>query len=131
MIEFHLDARSGIAPDLQAHPAGTARPTARRSVQVGHQLPTVKEVVGTLAINPNTVSKAYRELRVTRGSSRRSRASVPSSSRPSATRPGPRTTRSGTSCTTWVEHARGAGLDEEGIEAVFRSTLRSMVGEPA
>jgi DNA-binding transcriptional MocR family regulator len=28
----------------------------------GDQLPTVKEVVGQLAINPNTVLKAYREL---------------------------------------------------------------------
>src|SRR5580658_2029125 len=28
----------------------------------GDQLPTVKEVVGRLAINPNTVLKAYREL---------------------------------------------------------------------
>ena len=28
----------------------------------GDQLPTVKEVVGSLAINPNTVLKAYREL---------------------------------------------------------------------
>ena len=28
----------------------------------GDQLPTVKDVVGRLAINPNTVLKAYREL---------------------------------------------------------------------
>ena len=28
----------------------------------GDQLPTVKEVVASLAINPNTVLKAYKEL---------------------------------------------------------------------
>jgi len=39
----------------------------RRAVKLGllhdgDQLPTVKDVVGKIAINPNTVSKAYREL---------------------------------------------------------------------
>src|SRR5207248_4962579 len=61
MIEFRLETRSGIAPYLQivqqvkhALRLGMLRP--------GDQLPTVKEVVGSLAINPNTVLKAYREL---------------------------------------------------------------------
>ena len=42
----------------------------------GDQLPTVKDVVARLAINPNTVLKAYRELehegscRLARGSGR-------------------------------------------------------------
>ncbi len=31
-------------------------------LDVGDQLPTVKDVVAQLAINPNTVLKAYREL---------------------------------------------------------------------
>ena len=61
MIEFHLEARSGVPTYLQlvqqvsqAIRLGILRP--------GDQLPTVKEVVSSLTINPNTVLQAYREL---------------------------------------------------------------------
>src|SRR3954465_11656391 len=61
MITFHLAARSNVRPSRQlgeqvrqALLNGTLRP--------GDRLPTVKEVVGALAINPNTVLKAYRDL---------------------------------------------------------------------
>src|SRR3978361_1990787 len=61
MIEFHLDPRSGVPTYLQlvqqvkhALQLGILRP--------GDQLPTVKEVVGSLAINPNTGRRAYRGL---------------------------------------------------------------------
>src|SRR2546423_2034917 len=61
MIEFRLDVRSGVPTYLQlvqqvkqAVRLGLLRP--------GDQLPTVKEVVAKLVINPNTVLKAYREL---------------------------------------------------------------------
>ena len=61
MIEFHLDGRSGVSPYLQLVQQ------VRRALRLGllsegDQLPTVKDVVGKLAINPNTVLKAYREL---------------------------------------------------------------------
>src|SRR5437763_1547078 len=61
MIEFHLDTRSGVAPYLQI--AQQVRHALRAgTLQADDQLPTVREVVGKLAINPNTVLKAYREL---------------------------------------------------------------------
>ena len=61
MIEFHLDGRSGVSPYLQI--VQQVRQALRLGLlQEGDQLPTVKEVVGQLAINPNTVLKAYREL---------------------------------------------------------------------
>src|SRR5690349_24309435 len=61
MIEFHLDGRSGVSPYLQLVQQ------VRRALRLGllsegDQLPTVKDVVARLAINPNTVLKAYREL---------------------------------------------------------------------
>src|SRR3954465_728906 len=61
MIEFHLDTRSGIAPYMQLIQQ------VRRAMRLGllgegDQLPTVKDVVAKVAINPNTVLKAYREL---------------------------------------------------------------------
>src|SRR5438067_6333479 len=61
MIEFRLETRSGIAPYLQI--VHQVRHAVRLGMlRTGDQLPTVKEVVGSLAINPNTVLKAYREL---------------------------------------------------------------------
>jgi GntR family transcriptional regulator len=61
MIEFHLDARSGVPPYLQL--VHQVRHALRLGVlRTGDQLPTVREVVARLAINPNTVLKAYREL---------------------------------------------------------------------
>src|ERR1700733_15182574 len=61
VIEFHLDAHSGVAPYLQL--IHQARQALRLDLlSRGDQLPTVKDVVGRLAINPNTVLKAYREL---------------------------------------------------------------------
>src|SRR6478752_9502940 len=61
MIEFHLDARSGVPPYQQV--VQQVRHALRLGLlDVGEQLPTVKEVVASLAINPNTVLKAYKEL---------------------------------------------------------------------
>ena len=60
-IEFHLDSRSGVSPYLQI--VQQVRHALRLGLLgEGDQLPTVKEVVARLAINPNTVLKAYREL---------------------------------------------------------------------
>ena len=61
MFRFRLDASSGVPPYLQlVH-------QVRQSLLLGYlregdRLPTVKELAGELAINPNTVVKAYRQL---------------------------------------------------------------------
>src|SRR5258708_13715497 len=61
MIEFRLEGRSGIAPYLQI--VQQVKHALRLGMlRSGDQLPTVKEVVGSIAINPNTVLKAYRDL---------------------------------------------------------------------
>src|SRR2546425_8983196 len=61
LIHFHLDVRSGVPTYLQL--VQQVRQAVRLGIlEPGDQLPTVKEVVGDLAINPNTVLKAYREL---------------------------------------------------------------------
>src|SRR6202163_1435968 len=61
VIEFHLDGRSGVAPYLQL--IHQVRHALRLGLlREGDQLPKVKDVVAGLAINPNTVLKAYREL---------------------------------------------------------------------
>jgi GntR family transcriptional regulator len=127
MIEFHLDTRSGVSPYLQIVQQ------VRRALRLGlldpgEQLPTVKEVVTTLAINPNTVLKAYRELE---------------HDGLVAARPGVGTfvtkTLSNTSLAAhgplrqelqrWLAKARRAGLDDQSIQDLFHDSFRSASSE--
>src|SRR3954466_14789447 len=123
MLQLHLDAASGLSPYLQV--VRQVRHALRLGLlREGGQLPTGKEVVAELAINPNTVLKAYRELE---------RDGLV------AARPGVGTfvTRTLTDATLashgplrkelerWLSKARLAGLDDESIEALFLSTFRS------
>jgi GntR family transcriptional regulator len=122
-IEFHLDSRSGVSPYLQI--VQQVRRALRLGLlREGDQLPTVKDVVARLAINPNTVLKAYRELE---------HAGLV------AARPGVGTfvtrTLSDASVAAhgplrmdlqrWLAKARRAGIDDESIEALFRDTFRA------
>ena len=107
-----------------------ANPPALRLglLREGEQLPTVKDVVARLAINPNTVLKACRELEY-QGLA--------------AARPGVGTFVTRTLADSslaahgplrrdlqrWLTRARRAGLDEESIEALFLSTFRSATEE--
>ncbi|MEW9534225.1 GntR family transcriptional regulator [Microbispora sp. NPDC049125] len=127
MIEFHLDGRSGVSPYLQL--VQQVRQALRLGLlREGDQLPTVKDVVARLAINPNTVLKAYRELE--------HEGLV-------AARPGVGTfvTKTLTDASLaahaplrrelqrWLAKARLAGLDEESIEALFMTTFRTAAQE--
>jgi GntR family transcriptional regulator len=121
-IELRLDAASGVPTYLQlvqqiehALRLGYLKP--------GDQLPKIRDVVASLAINPNTVLKAYRELE-TKGLA--------------AGRPGQGTFILATlrqvalpelaglrrSLLGWLTTADAAGLDEDGIVALFTSALR-------
>ena len=127
VIEFHLDSRSGVSPYLQI--VQQVRQALRLGLlREGDQLPTVKEVVAQLAINPNTVLKAYRELE------HEGLASA---------RPGVGTFVTGSlggasiaahgplrqALQNWIAKARRAGLDDESIEALFRDSFRSVAQE--
>ena len=121
-IRFRLDPASGVPTYLQlVHQVEHALRLGYLST--GDRLPTVREVVASLAINPNTVSKAYRELE------HKGLASG---------RPGQGTFIDGTLGTTtlpelnglrrslsaWLEDADAAGLDEAGIVALVTRTMR-------
>jgi GntR family transcriptional regulator len=127
MIEFHLAIRSGVPPYQQL--VQQVRRALRLGLLVaGDQLPTVKDVVARLAINPNTVLKAYRELE---------HAGLV------AARPGVGTfvtaTLRGDSLAAhgplrrdlrrWLDKARDSGLDDESIEDLFQDTFRLMNDE--
>ena len=122
MIEFHLDARSGVPTYLQI--VQQVQQAVRLGIlQPGDQLPTVKEVVGSLAINPNTVLKAYRELDLgglVEG--RRGQGTFVSTDLPPIPPDGVKALRS--SLRSWIEDARAAGLDEESMAALFADTVR-------
>src|ERR1700746_158569 len=61
MIEFQLDTASGIATYLQL--VQQVRQALQLGIlEPGDKLPTAQQVVAKLAINPNTVLKAYRDL---------------------------------------------------------------------
>ena len=127
MIEFHLDARSGVAPYQQI--VQQVRHALRLGLlQVGDQLPTVKEVVASLAINPNTVLKAYKELEHLGLVAARPGVGtfvIRTLTRRFAAAHGPLRQ----SLQRWLDQARRAGLDEESIEALFRDVVRSSSAE--
>jgi GntR family transcriptional regulator len=129
VIEFRLDTRSGVPTYLQL--VQQVRQALRLGIlQPGDQLPTVKEVVGTLAINPNTVLKAYRELdREGVTEARRGQGTFVSSDQPAAV-PGDYSALRA-ALVKWVERARKAGLDEEGIDALIAATLHAVFFEEA
>ena len=122
-IEFRLDPASGVPTYLQlvqqvehALRLGYLKP--------GDQLPKVRDVVASLAINPNTVLKAYRELE-TKGlavgrpgqgtfiQATLSQVALPELDRACAR-----------SLLGWLATADAAGLDEDGMVALFTSELR-------
>ncbi|MEV0633127.1 GntR family transcriptional regulator [Nonomuraea wenchangensis] len=121
MIEFHLDRGSGVSTYLQlVHQVKQALRLG--ALRPGDQLPTAREVVESLAINPNTVLKAYRELErdgLVEG------------------RPGMGTfvlegvlggtlvahTRLRRDLERWVREAREAGLDQEDLRALVTVVL--------
>ena len=123
MIEFHLDKRSGIAPYQQI--IQQVRHALRLGMlEVGDQLPTIKEVVTSLALNPNTVLKAYKELENFGLVAARPGIGIfvtKTLSDDSLAAHGPLRH----SLQRWLAQARRAGLDEESVEALFRDVVRS------
>src|SRR5580704_13023968 len=112
MISFRVDGHSVVPPYLQI--VQQVRQALRMGVlDVGDQLPTVREVVSATAINPNTVLKAYRDLE--REGLVEARAGHGTFVRRRLAR--------------WVREARDAGLDNESIESLLRVTLRAAAEE--
>ena len=126
MLAFRLDRKSGVPAYRQlidqvrhAIQLGILRP--------GDQLPTVREVVRQITINPNTVHRAYRELelqgltegRTGSGTFIRKSLSEISSHQPKLLN----------QLEQWLRRAQDAGLGIEGIEALVAEALHSMKEE--
>ncbi|MER5916616.1 GntR family transcriptional regulator [Streptomyces sp. NPDC001982] len=128
MIEFVLDGRSRVATYMQlvlqvkqALRVGLAQP--------GDQLPKVREVARTLAINPNTVLKAYRELELEGLAEGRpgvgtflvSTLAGPSLEHQKELR---------AELVTWLVKARAAGLSQDDLAALIDTTVRATLNDP-
>jgi GntR family transcriptional regulator len=121
-VSFHLRPGSGVPPYLQL--VQQIRQAVRMGVlDIGDRLPTVKEVVAELAINPNTVQKAYRELEHEGLVEGRQGVGTFVARRPDGPPPGTQA-RLARGLHKWVESARAEGMDDESMEALLRETLR-------
>ena len=122
MLDFRIDTTSGVAPYAQL--VAQVKQALRLGwLEPGDKLPTAHEVAASVAINPNTVQKAYKELEyeglvagrpgqgtfVRRSLSQTTPASVTALTR--------RLER-------WIAAARAAGLDEDGVMDLVRATMR-------
>jgi GntR family transcriptional regulator len=123
VIEFHIDARSGVAPYRQL--VQQVRQALRLGLlDEGDQLPTVKEVVAQVAINPNTVLKAYRELEHEGlAAGRPGLGTFVTRSLAGSSLAAHKTLRA--DLVRWLAKARRAGLDEDSIAALFEATFRA------
>lgn len=121
-IAFRLDPGSGVPTYLQlVHQVEHALRLGY--LKQGDRLPKVREVVAALAINPNTVLKAYKELE-TKGltSGRPGQGTFIDGALAQSTLP--ELTALRRSLRDWFERADAAGLDEDGIVALVTSSLR-------
>jgi GntR family transcriptional regulator len=127
MIEFRIDPRSGVAPYRQL--VQQVRHALRLGMlEAGDQLPTVKEVVAQVAINPNTVLKAYRELEhegLVEG--RPGLGTFVTRSLAGSTVGAHKALRA--DLVRWLTKARRAGLDDDSITALFETTFRDVTEE--
>jgi len=126
-LEFRLDPGTGVPTYLQlVHQVEQALRLGY--LKVGDRLPRVKDAVVALAINPNTVLKAYRELehrgiaagRPGQGTFVRAAPEVP----------GPHElTELRRALMAWMRQATTAGLDDDGIAALVASAHRDYRGK--
>ena len=122
MIEFHLDTHSGVAPYLQiVQQVKQALRLGR--LEVGDQLPTAREVIAQITINPNTVFKAYRELeREGLVTSRQGQGTFVQRTLASTSLASQAALRQ--SLMHWLQSAYEAGLDGESVLALMLSAFQ-------
>jgi GntR family transcriptional regulator len=125
MLQFHLDPASGVPAYLQI--VQQVREAISLDVlRPGDQLPTIKEVVASLAINPNTVMKAYRELDLAGVvDARRGQGTFVAANMVGSAERDYAPLR--TELVDWLARARAAGLDDVAIRALVAATLRTQL----
>jgi GntR family transcriptional regulator len=127
VIHFRLEAASGTPTYLQlVHQVRRAILEGR--LAPGDRLPPAREVVAALAINPNTVLKAYSELEHQGLAFSRPGMGtfIASTAPPPIAKELRRRLRPGLDA--WLARTRAAGLDEEAVMALFTSAMTDAYG---
>lgn len=126
-IQFRLDPRSAVAPYRQLveqvqHAVSTGR------LRGGDQLPSVREVVTQVTINPNTVHRAYRELEHLGLAEGRTGLGTFVTAHPGGA--ATRATRDelASDLRRWARKARAAGLGEAELHALVRRVIDHDLG---
>jgi GntR family transcriptional regulator len=124
MFRFRLDGSSGVPPYLQlVH-------QVRQSLLLGYlregdRLPTVKDVASDLAINPNTVVKAYRQLEHEGlAGGRPGQGTFITASSPGVAPDAQEALR--VSLQEWLRAAGEAGLDDDAVTALIAVARQDM-----
>jgi GntR family transcriptional regulator len=123
---FRVDSRSGV-PIYRQLVEQVRRDLMLGRLQPGDQLPSVKEVVDSLSVNPNTVVKAFAELEHQGLVVRRQGVGTFVASPPSMTSmtASPRLLGS---LARWTERARQEGLSREQIRMLLEVVLDEAAG---
>jgi GntR family transcriptional regulator len=117
---FRLDTHSGVPPYLQLVQQ-VRQAVLLGFLQPGDRLPLIREVVEDLAINPNTVAKAYRQMEQENLVTGRPGQGTFVNEQQSAAMPASTYTSLRRGLTTWLHRAYAAGLDEQAVNALFAS----------
>ena len=128
LVEFHLDSNSGVSYYVQLMQQ-VRQALLFGLLKSGDQLPTVKEVVAQVALNPNTVLRAYRDLEheglvVSRpGVGTFVATKVP----PALAQSSYRSLRA--ELERWIRKAHEAGLDDDTLAALVAHVLHANAEE--
>jgi GntR family transcriptional regulator len=127
VIEFVLDGRSNVNTYMQL--VQQVKQALRVGLLTpGDQLPKVRDVAQSLAINPNTVLKAYRQLEIEGlaegrpgvGTFVKRTLAGESLSHQAALRQ---------ELVAWLKRAQDAGLTPDDITALVETTLRAVLND--
>jgi len=128
LLEFHLDPNSGVSYYVQLIQQVRQALTVG-ILKSGDQLPTVKEVVAQVALNPNTVLRAYRELEHDGlVISRPGVGTFIAATIPAAMAPGSYKSLKA-DLERWIEKARSQGVDDRTLAALFAHVLHENADE--
>ena len=127
-FNFRLDDRSGVPPYLQLVQQ-VRQAVLLGFLQPGDRLPLIREVVEDLAINPNTVAKAYRQLEQEDLATGRPGQGTFVNDRQSAAMSPSTYTSLRRGLATWLRRAYAAGLDEQAVNALLASVHQQIRNE--
>ncbi|MFS8100896.1 GntR family transcriptional regulator [Lentzea alba] len=128
MFVFRIDSRSGVPPYLQLVQQ-VRQAVLLGFLRHGDRLPLIREVAETVAINPNTVAKAYRQLEQEGLVTGRPGQGTFVNETPAATISPATYTSLQRGLETWLSRARAAGLDEQAINALFTTAVNQAKNE--